>query len=68
MFEVIRPPKFRITKVTLNKMEKQIEIEFNRNTVNYLALKLKNFKFTYQSKKISLDRLISMTLTKENCL
>lgn len=57
MFEITRPPKFRINKVVLNESKGQVEIGFNRNTVNYLGLKLSDFRLFYNSKKIQLKKL-----------
>ncbi len=61
MFTITRPPKFGIAKIVLNDLEKQIEIAFNRNAENHEELKLKDFKFSYQTKKVDLAKLVTIS-------
>lgn len=56
-FDVLQPPKFKPTQITLDKDKKHIEIDFNNTPSEKGALKKSNYKVWFQKVKLSIDSI-----------
>ena len=56
-FDVIHPPKFKLTGAIADIAKKRFEITFNNEPLRTDALRKKNYKLTYKNEKINLDSI-----------